>query len=422
MEVSLRAARGTRDVMPPEVDRWQQVEKVARETFALYGMREIRTPIFEDSRVFEKGTGEDSEIVQKQMYRFSDLGGHDLTLRPEGTPPVVRAYLEHQLAAGKDVTKLYYIGPMFRYERPQKGRYRQFHQIGAEAFGSEDPAVDAEVIEMAMFWLQELGVESPALAINSVGDKDDRPGFMKLLLEAQRELLDEMSEDSRRRHEVNPLRVFDSKDPRDQAVIERLPTIIDHLSDANREHLDRVCSYLGQWGIEYTVEPRLVRGLDYYRRTVFEITSTALGAQDALVGGGRYDGLVAAMGGTEDVPAVGFASGVERIVLAMPEQVQQPSIDCFVVTLDETVRAPGLDLMRRLRRAGLRCNTDYQNRSLKAQMRAAHRSQAPTVLIVGPDEVAAGEYTIKRMADGHQVSSAADELAASVRELFDSEV
>ena len=419
--MNLRAARGTRDVLPPEVDRWQRVESVARRTFALYGMQEIRTPIFEDSKVFEKGTGEQSEIVQKEMYRFTDLGGHDLTLRPEGTPPVVRAYLEHRLAEGKDVTKLYYIGPMFRYERPQKGRYRQFHQIGAEAIGSEDPAVDAEVIEMAMFWLQELGVESPTLSINSVGDKDDRPSYMEKLVAAQREHLADLSEDSRRRHEINPLRVFDSKDPRDQAVIEKLPTIIDHLSSGNRDHLDRVCAYLSDWGVEFQLEPRLVRGLDYYRRTVFEITSPALGAQDALLGGGRYDGLVQQMGGKVDAPAVGFASGLERIVLAMPDEQPAPSVDCFVVTIDESVRAAGLDLMWRLRHSGIRTTADYQGRSLKAQMRAANRSAAPTVVIIGPDEVASGKFTIKRMSDGQQISSATDSLAEDIRTLLASE-
>jgi histidyl-tRNA synthetase len=408
-------------VLPPEVNRWQRVEGVARRVFALYGMQEIRTPIFEDSKVFEKGTGEQSEIVQKEMYRFTDLGGHDLTLRPEGTPPVVRAYLEHRLAEGKDVTKLYYIGPMFRYERPQKGRYRQFHQIGAEVFGSEDPAVDAEVIEMAMFWLQELGVESPTLYINSVGDHDDRPLYMEKLLAAQRKYLADLSEDSRKRHEINPLRVFDSKDPRDQAVIEKLPKILDHLSDSNREHLDKVCSYLRDWGIEFQLEPRLVRGLDYYRRTVFEITSPVLGAQDSLLGGGRYDGLVQQMGGKVDAPAVGFASGVERIVMAMPEDEAESAVDCFVVTVDDSVRATGLDLMWRLRRAGIRTSTDYQGRSLKAQMRAANRSAAPTVVIVGPEEVESGKFTIKRMSDGRQVSSSSDHLANDIRTLLASE-
>jgi histidyl-tRNA synthetase len=407
---ALRAPRGTRDIISPEVEVWLKVEGAARDTFARYGFREMRTPIFEDSGVFVKGTGETSEIVQKEMYRFEDLGGHDLTLRPEGTPPVVRAYLEHGFGHSRDVTRFYYIGPMFRYERPQKGRYRQFHQIGVEAFGSESAAVDAEVIDMAMRWLDDLGVGSLRLQINSVGDQDDRPVYMEQLIAAQRELLGEMSEDSRRRHEVNPLRVFDSKDPRDQAVIEKLPTIIDHLSADNRSHFDEVCGYLDDWGVDYTVEPRLVRGLDYYRRTVFEVTSSALGAQDALLGGGRYDGLVAQMGG-EDVPGVGFAAGVERIVLAMPEEEAGTPLDCYVVTVSKELTGNALRLLRTLRGSGIRCTADFQGRSMKAQMKAANRSAAPAVVILGPDEIAKGVCTVKWMDSGEQREMPLDGLA-----------
>ncbi len=398
---ALRAPRGTRDIVSPEVEVWQRVEAAARTAFGRYGFREIRTPIFEDSGVFVKGTGETSEIVQKEMYRFRDLGGHDLTLRPEGTPPVVRAYLEHNFGHSRDVARFYYIGPMFRYERPQKGRYRQFHQIGVEAFGSESAAVDAEVIDMAMTWLGDLGVTPLRLQINSVGDQDDRPAYMERLLDAQRGFLDEMSDESRRRHELNPLRVFDSKDPRDHAVIEKLPTIIDHLSAENRGHFDEVCGYLDDWGVEYTVEPRLVRGLDYYRRTVFEITSPALGAQDALLGGGRYDGLVAQMGG-QDAPGVGFAAGLERIVLALPQSEAAASLDCYVVTVSADLSDEALRLMRALRAGGVRCTTDFQGRSMKAQMKAANRSGAPAVVILGPDELAKGVCTVKWMDSGEQ--------------------
>ena len=405
----MRAPRGTRDVLSPEVERWQQVEAAARRTFELYGFREMRTPIFEDSQVFEKGTGEASEIVQKEMYRFEDLGGHDLTLRPEGTPPVIRAYLEHNLGQSKDVARFYYIGPMFRYERPQAGRYRQFHQIGVEAFGSGSAAVDAEIIDMAMNWLGSLGVESPRLLINTVGDKEDRPVYMEKLVEAQRGLLDQMSEESRRRHEVNPLRVFDSKEPEDQAVIEALPKITDHLSDANRRNFDEVRGYLDDWGIDYTVEPRLVRGLDYYRRTVFEITSPVLGAQDSLLGGGRYDGLVAEMGG-EDVPATGFAAGLERIVLALPAGDERSTLDCYVVTVSDDLQADAMRLMRTLRGAGLRCTADFQGRSMKAQMKAANRSAAPFVAILGPDELERGVCTVKQMETGAQEDVALDQL------------
>ncbi|MFQ5742514.1 MAG: histidine--tRNA ligase [Acidobacteriota bacterium] len=415
--MTLRAARGTRDVLPPEVERWQHVEEEARRAFALYGLQEIRTPVFEDSGVFEKGTGEQSEIVQKEMYRFTDLGDHDLTLRPEGTPPVVRAYLEHHLGDSKDLTKLYYIGPMFRYERPQKGRYRQFHQIGVEVFGSEAASVDAEVIDMAMFWLGSLGVEAPALAINSVGDGECRPAYRRALLEAQERVLDRLCDDCRRRHRVNPLRVFDCKKEGCRPLLDELPSVLDYLCNGCREHFDCVRGYLQEWEIEYSVSPHLVRGLDYYRRTVFEITSPVLGAQDALLGGGRYDGLVAAMGGA-DVPGMGFASGLERVVLALPERSPAPILDCYLVTVDESARSTGLALLRRLRRHGLRCTTDHQGRSMKAQMRAANRSGAPLVLIVGPDEVAAGTFTIKRMADGEQVTGSNTNPAASILELL----
>jgi len=398
---TLRAPRGTRDVISPEVERWQRVERATHEAFARYGFREMRTPIFEDSAVFAKGTGETSEIVQKETYRFTDLGGHDLTLRPEGTPPVIRAYLEHKLGHGKDVVRFYYIGPMFRYERPQKGRYRQFHQIGVEALGSESAALDAEIIDMAMTWLGDLGIESLRLVVNSVGDAGDRPAYMEKLVAAQKELLGEMSADSRRRHEVNPLRVFDSKDPLDQPVIDELPTIIDHLSAENRTHFDEVCGYLSDWGVDYTVEPRLVRGLDYYRRTVFEISSSTLGAQDSLLGGGRYDGLVEQMGG-DDVPGVGFAAGLERIVLALPERAEAPGLDCYVVTVSRDLMPEAMAVMRDLRAHGLRCTADFQRRSMKAQMKSANRSGAPAVVILGPDELSKGVCNLKMMASGEQ--------------------
>jgi histidyl-tRNA synthetase len=299
---------------------------------------------------------------------------------------------------------------MFRYERPQKGRYRQFHQIGVEALGSESAAVDAEVIDMAMAWLTGLGVASLELQINSVGDAEDRPRYMETLVAAQREHLDEMSEDSRRRHEINPLRVFDSKEPEDQAVIEKLPSILDHLSADNRAHFDQVCGYLDDWGVPYTIEPRLVRGLDYYRRTVFEITSAALGAQDSLLGGGRYDGLVAQMGG-DDVPGVGFAAGLERIVLALPEEADEPQLDCYVVTVNRELLPEALRVMRQLRTGGFRCTGDFQGRSMKAQMKAANRSGAPAAVILGPDELSRGVCTLKMMESGEQHEVSLDILA-----------
>jgi len=414
--VTLKAVRGTRDILPPEVERWQEIEAAARRVFALYGLREIRTPSFEDSRVFEKGTGEASEIVQKEMYRFTDQGEHDLTLRPEGTPPVVRAYLEHHLGQTKDVTRLYYIGPMFRYERPQKGRYRQFHQVGVELFGSEAASVDAEVVEMGMRWLDELGVASARLVLNSVGDAACRPAYREELVRAQEGILDELCEDCRERHRVNPLRVFDCKRESCRALLDSLPTILEYLCDPCRAHFEAVRERLDRWQVPHRVDPRLVRGLDYYRRTVFEVTSERLGAQDALLGGGRYDGLVETLGG-EDVPGIGFAAGVERVLLALPEAPEEPPLDCWIVTVDGSVRAAALDLVQDLRGGGLRCVVDHQDRSMKAQMKAANRSGAPAVVIVGPDEVESGEYTVKRMSDGHQENATGADLPRLVGEI-----
>ncbi len=416
--MSLKAIRGTRDILPGEVERWQRVEAAARDVFALYGFREMRTPIFEDSAVFLKGTGEATDIVQKEMYRFEDLGGNDLTLRPEGTPPVVRAYLEHGLGQGQSLDRYYYVGPMFRYERPQKGRFRQFHQIGVEALGSGSPRVDAEIMEMAMRWLEELGVHAPRLTLNTVGDQETRTAYLAELIGAQAELLDLLCQDCHRRHATNPLRVFDCKVSECQPVLDQLPTIHGSLSVGSAAHFARVQEMLALWGVEFQLDPRLVRGLDYYRETVFEITSDALGAQDSLLGGGRYDGLVAEMGG-DDRPGTGFASGIERILLAMPDEGDSFVADVFVVAFDEQSTAAVHELVHGLRAAGVRTlSAAYDERNKKAQSRAAKRSGAPWQLVVGPDEIAAGQYTLKRIADGERVQIGASELPSRVAQLL----
>ncbi|HJO02640.1 MAG TPA: histidine--tRNA ligase [Acidobacteriota bacterium] len=416
--MSLKAIRGTRDILPGEVERWQRVEAAARQVFALYGFRELRTPIFEDSAVFLKGTGETTDIVQKEMYRFQDLGGNDVTLRPEGTPPVIRAYLEHGLGQGHSIDRFYYIGPMFRYERPQKGRYRQFHQIGVEALGSGSPRVDAEIMQMAMRWLRELGVHQPRLTLNTVGDQETRAAYLGELVRAQARHLDALCQDCRRRHATNPLRVLDCKVAECQPILDQLPTIHDSLSSQSARHLERVQSLLDHWGVEYDLNARLVRGLDYYRETVFEITSEALGAQDSLLGGGRYDGLVAKMGG-EDRPGTGFASGIERILLAMPDDVDGGAADVFVVSFDHESTEVAHDLVHGLRAAGVRTlSAAYDARNKKAQSRAARRSGAAWQLVVGPDEIAAGRYTLRRIADGERIQIAVSELPNKVVELL----
>lgn len=414
---NIRAVRGTRDVLPSEVRRWWRLEDSVRDVFGRYGFGEIRTPIFEESAVFVKGTGDTTDIVQKEMYRFTDQGDHDITLRPEGTPPVVRAYLEHGLGQGRSIDRFFYIGPMFRYERPQKGRYRQFHQVGVEVLGAESPRVDAEVIAMGMQWLEELEVEAPALRLNTVGDDETRAAYRTALVAAQAGRLEELCEDCQRRHVTNPLRVLDCKKPGCQPVIAAMPVILDSLSPKAERHFGRVQEILGSWDLEFEVDPRMVRGLDYYRQTVFEITSPALGAQDSLLGGGRYDGLVARMGGA-DVPGVGFASGVERVLLAMPESVPEPAADIFVVAFDEGAVEQVHAFVHELRGLGLRALTyAYDGRSRKAQGKAAWRTGAACQIVVGPDEIAADRYTLRRLADGHEVIVGAADLAARAAEL-----
>lgn len=415
---TLQAIRGTRDILPGEVEHWHRVEEAARRIFGLYGFQEIRTPVFEDSAVFLKGTGETTDIVQKEMYRFTDQGGNDLTLRPEGTPPVVRAYLEHNLREGKSIDRYFYIGPMFRYERPQKGRYRQFHQIGVEVLGSESPRADAEVVEMAVRWLRELGVREVAVRVNTVGDEESRAAYRDRLVEAQARVLERLCADCKRRHRTNPMRVLDCKVESCQPVIRELPTIGDSLSPRSREHFERVVAQLQRRGVDFEVDERMVRGLDYYRETVFEVTSGSLGAQDALVGGGRYDGLVAAMGG-EDIPGVGFASGIERILLAMGPLAEVPPVDVLVVAFDDSAVDPVHDIVDELRAAGVRALTfAYDGRSKKAQQRAARRSGAPLQLVVGPDELAADRYTLRRVEDNTDKDTDRAGLAATARGLL----
>lgn len=410
--MTFQAIRGTRDILPGEVEHWQRVEAVARDVFALYGFREMRTPIFEDSAVFLKGTGETTDIVQKEMYRFEDLGGNDITLRPEGTPPVVRAYLEHGLSQGRSIDRYYYIGPMFRYERPQKGRYRQFHQVGVEALGSESPRIDAEVIEMAMRWLRRIGVADARLVVNTVGDEVSRVAYRDALIAAQAERLDELCEDCRRRHRTNPLRVLDCKVRSCQPVIAAMPVIQDHLSDRSAAHFAALQEALAASKVRFEIDPRMVRGLDYYRETVFEVTSERLGAQDSILGGGRYDGLVAAMGG-EDVPGIGFASGVERILLALGDLDKGSDSEAFVVGFDDSVTARVHEAVHRLRGAGVRALcAAYDGRSKKAQSKAARRSEAAWQLVIGPDEVAADRYTLRNVVDERRVESTWETLDA----------
>ncbi|HSK09571.1 MAG TPA: histidine--tRNA ligase [Vicinamibacterales bacterium] len=399
------AVRGTRDILPGESERWAFVEGTARRLFEQYGYFEIRTPIIEREELFAKGTGETTDIVQKEMYAFTDKGGERITLRPEATPSLVRAFVEHALEQAMAVPKIYTLGPMFRYERPQKGRYRQFHQLDVEVFGVKDPSVDAEVIDLAWALVRALGLDEVELAINSVGCPECRPRFIAALVEALGQDVERLCADCRRRAETNPLRIFDCKVPADQPVIDRLPHTVDYLCEACREHFEAVRRQLDVYGIPYTVSHRLVRGLDYYTRTTFEVLAGRLGAQNAVIGGGRYDGLVKQLGGPDRV-GIGFAAGIERLVLALPGDLPlpRPVPDAFVAALGDPARQAALELLRDLRRAGLNAQIEYEGRTLKSQMKRADRLGAPLVLILGEDELARGEVTVKYMAASTQES------------------
>lgn len=401
----IAAIRGTQDILPGAVERWQFVEATACRVFEQYGYAEIRTPIIEREELFAKGTGETTDIVQKEMYAFTDKDGERITLRPEATPSLVRAFAEHSLEQAMAVPKIYTIGPMFRRERPQKGRYRQFHQLDVEVFGVKDASVDGEVIDLAWTLIRELGITGVELAVNSVGCPDCRPAFAAALVAALGEDVKKLCGDCQRRAVTNPLRIFDCKVPADQPIIDALPHTVDYLCDDCRKHFDAVRSYLDLFGIPYVVSHRLVRGLDYYTRTTFEVLAGTIGAQNAVLGGGRYDGLVKHLGGPDRV-GIGFAAGIERLVLALPETIALPDKrpDVFIAALGDAARAASLALLRDLRRAGLNAQIDYEGRSLKSQMKRADRLKAPLVLILGEDELARGEVTVRQMAASEQES------------------
>ncbi len=406
-----------RDILPPSSAVWNEVEAVTRRIFARFNYREIRTPVLEETALFSRGVGEETDIVSKEMYTFEDRDGSSLTLRPENTASVLRAYIEHRLDQQPGLQKLYYIGPMFRRERPQKGRYRQFYQIGAEAIGSDSPAVDAEVIEMVVTVLQELGISGFELLINSVGSKESRARFNEALRAALKDVAATMCEDCRRRAETNPLRVLDCKVPHDQPIIDRLPSILDYLDEADAEHFRRVREYLDDRHIRYMVRPRLVRGLDYYARTTFEITHGALGAQNAILGGGRYDGLAEILGSKVAAPGIGFSIGEDRLVMTVEEgkTIQPASLDVYIAPMDDKALRHCANLAGDLRRLDLSVEVGT-DRKLKRMMELANKLAARYVLIVGENEISTQSYTLKDMASGQQRTLARAELLASFDE------
>jgi histidyl-tRNA synthetase len=412
------SVRGTHDILPGEVEKWQYVERVARELCARYGYVEIRTPVIEREELFAKGTGATTDIVQKEMYTFTDKGGERIALRPEATPSMVRAYVEHALEQALPVVKLFTMGPMFRHERPQKGRFRQFHQLNVEVFGLNDPAVDAEVIDLAWSLVAELAIPRAELVINSVGCAECRPKFQAALLAALGDDLPKLCEDCQRRARTNPLRIYDCKVEADQPIIDRLPHSVDYLCEACAAHFDSVKAQLDVWAIPWRISHRLVRGLDYYTRTTFEVLGETLGAQNALLGGGRYDGLVQDLGGP-DRTGIGFAAGLERLVLALPEGTADAVPGrAFVVAIGDDGRTEALRLLRELRQAGLPAQMELEARGMKSQMKRADRLQARLALIVGGDELARGEVTVRDMRTGDQRAVPRQGVIEAARELL----
>jgi histidyl-tRNA synthetase len=398
-------------LLPPETAVWNRVERVAREVFHAYNYHEIRTPILEETLLFARGVGADTDIVTKEMYTFLDRDGEtSLTLRPENTAGVIRAYIEHRMDQRPGVQKLYYIGPMFRRERPQKGRYRQFFQIGAEAIGSEDPFVDAEVIEMVVEVLSRAGLAGFELLINSVGCAECRPKYVALLRESLKPFIPQLSPDNQRRAETNPLRVLDSKVPEDEAVIAQLPSILDSLCETCRTHFAAVQLYLRDRNISFEIRPRLVRGLDYYMRTTFEVVHGNLGAQNSVLGGGRYDGLAEELGSKIHSPGIGFSIGEDRLVMAV-EDTQPPSaLQLYVAPLDEAALRHAGVLAHELRATGASIEVGTTAK-LKRAMEIANKTGARRVLIIGEEEMAAHEYSLKDMQTGAQERVSRADLA-----------
>jgi histidyl-tRNA synthetase len=419
----LKAIRGTRDILPPESETWNFVEAAARDVFRLYNFHEIRTPIIEDLTLFQRSVGEETDIVGKEMFAWEDRAraeserGQWLALRPENTAGVVRAYIEHKLWEQPGLTKLYYMGPQFRRERPQKGRYRQFYQIGAEVIGpptagSESPARDAEVLEMLATLLDRLGITGWTLELNSVGCAADRARFNEALKKELSKVVDKMCADCQRRAQTNPLRVFDCKVPADQLIIEKLPHISDYLDDPCRQHFADVQEILKASSVPFTINHRLVRGLDYYTRTAFEFTHGALGAQNAILGGGRYDGLSEALGGPE-APGIGFAIGEDRLVMALQENAEAITRkpDAYIAPLGEGMDREAAGLARELRHHDVAVELGDASFRLKKSLETASKLGARFVVIVGENEIKSGQFAVKNLATGEQVNVTRGDLA-----------
>jgi histidyl-tRNA synthetase len=412
---SIQAIRGMNDILPEEVGWWQSVENTARDVLENFGYREIRTPVAEKLELFARSIGESTDIVEKEMYAFQDRNGEWLALRPEATASIVRSYVRHSLHTDSALQKLYEIGPMFRHERPQKGRYRQFYQIDAEVFGTDSPMIDAEMMHMLSLLMDRIGISGVILNINTLGCPECRQAYREILKDFLTAKGDQFCPDCLRRRETNPLRVFDCKVEKCQALLESAPLLIDYICEDCRAHFDAVRNYLERLKTRYAVNPRIVRGLDYYMRTTFELITDRLGAQNAIGGGGRYNGLVRDLGGP-DVPAIGFAVGMERLIMLLQQEqrkkVRTPRF--FIASLGEEPRASAFLLVQQLRGRGLEAEIDYEGRSLKSQMRRADKSGARYVLILGEDELMRRQVGLRDMQTKTQRLLSLDDLVESM--------
>ncbi|MCK9275096.1 MAG: histidine--tRNA ligase [Syntrophales bacterium] len=420
---SISSVRGFKDILPGETPRWHHVEERARKVFSSFGVNEIRIPILEKTELFKRGIGEATDIVEKEMYTFLDRGGEYLTLRPEATASVIRAYLEHHLYAEEPLSKLYTIGPMFRRERPQKGRFRQFHQINVEFLGQDDPRIDSELIFMLIHLLHTVGLTDLSLEINSLGCPECRPAFRKVLTSFLEDKANTLCEDCRRRLSANPLRIFDCKQKGCQEAITEAPCILDHICDECGRHFKEVQKNLNLLNTSFTINRKMVRGLDYYTRTAFEVTTNALGAQNAVTGGGRYDGLTKLLGGP-DIPGIGFAIGVERLISLIPEEEAATlHPDVFLAALGSEARDFCYRLSNTLRLAGLKTEMDFSDKSLKSQMKRAHKLGCRFTLIIGEKEMKEKKAQLRNMEGGEQreISLASfSDLAACFKRLIQS--
>ncbi|WP_304166831.1 histidine--tRNA ligase [Lonsdalea britannica] len=424
MAKNIQAIRGMNDYLPADTALWQRIEGSLKQVLASYGYSEIRTPIVEQTSLFKRAIGEVTDVVEKEMYTFEDRNGDSLTLRPENTASCVRAGIEHGILYNQE-QRLWYSGPMFRHERPQKGRYRQFHQLGCEVFGLKGPDIDAEMIMMTARWWRELGIaEHVSLELNSIGSLEARARYREALIAFLEQHQDVLDEDCKRRMYTNPLRVLDSKNRDVQTLLNDAPVLTDYLDDESREHFDGLCELLTQASIPYKVNPRLVRGLDYYNRTVFEWVTSSLGSQGTVCGGGRYDGMVEQLGGSS-TPAVGFAMGLERLVLLVqtvnPEYKALPGVDVYVISSGAGTQSAAMLLAESLRDAlpGLKLMTNFGGGNFKKQFARADKSGARVALVLGENEVAAGQAVVKNLSSGEQETLAQADVAARLTTLLD---